>query len=305
MEKPADGILNYHGISATPDINYTSIQKLNVNITIGEIMAKVELLTSAMNRLEYTALCVREINRLAGMDDYRQIIVDQSSTDGTGDWLRSLVVEGYYKIKPIFNKENTGDAGGLSDGLAIIGDDCKYVMHFGNDCAPLTEGFLKKFSDVMDAHPEIGAIMPKRTGVVNVLVPESIEIIDGLEMGTLPDGKNVVCAIMRRSLLDEVPEPRRDGVNIHWVQAQTKRMKAIGYKVYKCMNVFIDHIDGTYGQHKKYPLYFSNKPVKSSNLTTVKYSSNNNRLMDRSDFDLIAKDYSYYCLLYTSDAADE
>jgi glycosyltransferase involved in cell wall biosynthesis len=258
-------------------------------------MAKVELLTAAFNRLEYTVMCVREVNRLAGMDDYMHVIVDQGSTDGTGAWLRSLSNEGYYKIRPIYNKENTGDAGGLSDGLASIGDDCKYVMHFGNDCMPITPGFLKQFVDVMDAHPEIGAVMPRRTGVINKLVPDRIDIVDGLEMGTLPERKHVVCAIMRRSLLDSMPEPRREGANIHWVQAQTKRMKAAGYAVYKCMNIVIDHIDGTYGQHQKYPLYFAYKPVELSNLSTVNYqSTNKRRLMTRSDFDAIALKCDYY-----------
>jgi glycosyltransferase involved in cell wall biosynthesis len=258
-------------------------------------MAKTELITAALNRLEYTIDCVKGIHKKAGTIDYRHIVVDQNSTDGTTQWLESIMQEGYYKIYPVFNKINTGDAGGLSDGLAVISEDCQYVMHFGNDCAPVSDGFLQKLVSVMDNNPDIGAIMPKRTGVKNILIPEKVEIIDGLQMGTLPENKNVVCAIMRRSLLDEMPEPRRDGERIGWVQAQTKKMKAAGYKVYKCLDVVINHIDGTDGQHKKYPSYFSHKTNELSNFTDWKYENvNSRRFSTRIEFDEIGKENKYY-----------
>lgn len=74
-------------------------------------MARVNIIIRAFNRLEYTVLTIREINRLAGYDDYKMIVVDQASTDGTGQWLKSLVNEGYLKHKEqlpeddyVFNK---------------------------------------------------------------------------------------------------------------------------------------------------------------------------------------------------------
>ena len=70
-------------------------------------MARVNIIMRAFNRLEYTSLTIREIDRLAGYDDYKIIVIDQASTDGTGQWLKSLVKEGYYKIKPIYLAENT------------------------------------------------------------------------------------------------------------------------------------------------------------------------------------------------------
>ena len=47
----------------------------------------------------------------------------------------------------------------------MIGDDCKYVMQFDNDCEVTTDNFLDKLVNVMDNNDKIGAIMMKRTGV--------------------------------------------------------------------------------------------------------------------------------------------
>ena len=40
-------------------------------------MARVNFIIRACNRLEYTSLTIREIDRLAGYDNYKMIVVDQ------------------------------------------------------------------------------------------------------------------------------------------------------------------------------------------------------------------------------------
>lgn len=105
-------------------------------------MAKVNIIIRAFNRLEYTSLTIREIERLAGYNDYKIIIIDNNSTDGTGQWLKSLEIEGFYKIKPIYSKENLGDFGGTKLGYQNLDSDCEYTMQWDNDCPPVTEYFL-------------------------------------------------------------------------------------------------------------------------------------------------------------------
>ena len=57
-------------------------------------MARVEFIMRCFNRLEYSVLTLREIDRLAGYDNYKVIMIDQWITDGTGQWIKSLVKEG-------------------------------------------------------------------------------------------------------------------------------------------------------------------------------------------------------------------
>jgi len=237
-------------------------------------MAKVEIITRAFNRLEYTVQCVRAVDKLAGMDNYRHIVIDQESTDGTGAWLHSLEREGYYKIKPICNRENTGDAGGMADGLAVVEDDCKYIMQLDNDCEPITDDFLKSLVQIMDNYFNIGAIMLKRYGVSRVLQPDSIITINGHSMGILPENKNYTCATIMRWDLVNQSDILFTGDKIAWVQTVTRWMRKQGIDVYKCLDIRVMHIDTTGGQVKKYPSYFQAKTTKGSNFTEVNYNEN-------------------------------
>ena len=72
-------------------------------------MAKVEIITRCYNRLEYTVMCVRSINHKTEYKDYSHILIDQNSTDGTKEWIKSLKEEGFYKIKYKLNKKNSGE----------------------------------------------------------------------------------------------------------------------------------------------------------------------------------------------------
>ena len=239
-------------------------------------MAKVEIITRAFNRLEYTVKCVRDIDRLAGTDDFSHIIVNQNSTDGTRQWLDSLLVEGYYKLKVKHNEQNSGDAGGMKDGFDLIDDDCEYIMQFDNDCAPITPGFLKVLVDIMDKHANVGTIMMKREKVVNVIEANNIREIDGFRFGDIVKG--TCCMIMRRKIIQEYNWWRR-GETIGWGHQVTERMGKDGYQVLKALDLRVEHVDGSSGQLKKYPNYFKGKGgnKSSSNFTKVDYQKEVNK----------------------------
>src|SRR5690606_5199124 len=146
-------------------------------------MAKVNIIIRAFNRLEYTALTIREIDRLAGYDDYKMIVIDQASTDGTGQWLKSLEHEGYYKIKPIYLDYNAGDFGGTKIGYENLDEDCVYTMQWDNDCPPITECFLRDIVKIMDSFPKIGQLMLKRNGVGSVIPITNIIEFEGVKFG--------------------------------------------------------------------------------------------------------------------------
>ena len=236
-------------------------------------MAKVEIITRAFNRLEYTVLCVRDVARLSGMDDYKHIIINQNSTDGTGQWLNSLIKEGFYKIKVQNNSQNTGDAGGMQDGFKLISDDCEYVVQLDNDCRPITDNFLKELVKIMDENKKVGAIMLKREGVGRVIEPSNIRTISGHLCGDISFGTCGV--IFRRKLLDDF-NIWMSGEQIGWGKAVTSKIREVGFKVLKCLSIRIEHIDGSGGQYNKYKHYFlENKNNKTpSNYSKITYGDN-------------------------------
>lgn len=233
-------------------------------------MIKVEIITRAINRLEYTVKCITSIDKNAGYDNFKHIIINQNSTDGTTQWLKSLLKEGYYKLKVKHNEKNTGDAGGMKNGWDMLDDDTKYVMQWDNDCEALSPDFLKELVSLMENDEKIGCIMLKRENVHTIIQPKNIKNIQGHKLGQVPIA--TCCMILRRSLVEEINE-WRNGETIGWGHSITKKMQQKGYKVLKCLDIRVDHIDGAGGQKKKYPSYYNNIVKRGTNFTKVNYDN--------------------------------
>ena len=224
-------------------------------------MARVNIIMRAFNRLEYTSLTIREIDRLAGYDDYKIIVIDNASTDGTGQWLKSLVKEGYYKIKPIFLDYNAGDFGGTKIGYENLDEDCEYTMQWDNDYPPITPYFLRDLVRIMDNFPKIGQLMLKRNGVGGVIHITNIQEYDGIKFG---DVATVTCVnIQRRKIVNEIGFWVTDE-SVFWDFTLNKKMREKGFELKKCENIRVVHIDifpelKINLQVKKYPFYTKNR----------------------------------------------
>ncbi len=229
-------------------------------------MARVNIIIRAFNRLEYTSLTIREIDRLAGYDNYKMIVIDQASTDGTGQWLKSLEKEGYYKIKPIYLTENTGDFGGTKVGYNNLDEDCEYTMQWDNDCPPVTAHFLTKMVKIMDTYPKIGQLMLKRNGVGGQIPINNKIEFEGVIFG---DAHVVTCVNMqRRKIVEEINSWITDETQ-YWDFNLNAEMKKHGYELKKIENIRVVHIDifpdlKINLQTNKYPIYTKNRQDKSN-----------------------------------------
>ncbi|MFA5366489.1 MAG: glycosyltransferase [Dehalococcoidia bacterium] len=228
-------------------------------------MAKVNIIIRAFNRLEYTVHTIREIDRLAGYDDYKLIVIDNASSDGTRQWLKSLEIEGYYKIKPLFSDVNLGDFGGTKLGYENLDEDCIYTMQWDNDCTPMTQDFLAKMVEIMDVFPIIGQLMLKRIGVGTVIDIINKQEHNGVIFG---DARMVTCVNMqRRSVVDKINFWVEDPTsNVYWDFELNKRMRENGFFLKKIENITVEH-DTI--QYKKFPKYFRER--KNINYTVLNY----------------------------------
>lgn len=235
-------------------------------------MSKVSVITRCYNRLEYTSMCIRSIRHLTDYEDYNHIIIDQGSTDGTQDFLNSLIKEKFYKLKVKYNKTNSGDAGGMLDGYKMIDDDCKYIFQFDNDCEVITENYMEKLVKVMDSNPKIGIIMLKRNGVINKLNPSNLRKINDIMVGDIRQA--TCCMIIRRELLDKINVWFTEE-KIHWGFSISREIKKLGYSILKSTDVQVNHIDGGNAKHKqfkKYPSYVNSITKKGSNYRKINYN---------------------------------
>ena len=59
---------------------------------------QVSIVTPLFNRLELTRACQESLERTLAGWDYEWILIDDGSTDGTRDWLRSLPEGGRIRV---------------------------------------------------------------------------------------------------------------------------------------------------------------------------------------------------------------
>jgi glycosyltransferase involved in cell wall biosynthesis len=222
---------------------------------------RVNFIMRCCNRLEYSVLTLREVDRLAGYDNYKVIMIDQASTDGTKEWIKSLVKEGYYKIKPIYSDINLGDFGGTKLGYENLDEDCEYVVQLDNDCPPITEFFLRDMVKIMDKFPKIGQLMLKRNGVGGKLPISNIIEFEGIKFG---DSDIVTCVNMqRRKVVEDINFWIVDE-STYWDFMLNNKMRERGYELKKIENIRVVHIDifpelNLNLQTKKYSYYTQNR----------------------------------------------
>ncbi len=82
----------------------------------------IPVLFTTYNRLEYTKTALAAL-----IGTCRVIVIDNGSTDGTVEWLKTQPVE------VIYNQENRGVAGAMNQFLELIGDDHMWAGKVDND----------------------------------------------------------------------------------------------------------------------------------------------------------------------------
>ena len=116
----------------------------------------VSLVIPTLNNLDFTRECLEAIRKTAGMIPYEIIVVDNASTDGTGDYL--LQEESAGRLKVIFNKENLGFAKACNQGARIAGG--KYLIFLNNDTVP-QPGWLEEMVQLAESDESIGIVGSK------------------------------------------------------------------------------------------------------------------------------------------------
>jgi GT2 family glycosyltransferase/radical SAM superfamily enzyme YgiQ (UPF0313 family)/tetratricopeptide (TPR) repeat protein len=106
------------------------------------------------NKMDLTVQCLTKLAEATTGIDYEVIVVDNHSTDGTGEVLR--LVGGDLRV--ISNPENLGFAKACNQGARIARG--KYLVFLNNDTIPL-KGWLNALINEAEAHPEAGIVGSK------------------------------------------------------------------------------------------------------------------------------------------------
>lgn len=107
------------------------------------------------NKLEFTQQCIESIEAFTP-EPHEIIFVDNGSTDGTTDWIKSKMMERpYYRL--IQNTENRGYPVACNQGIAIAKGD--YIVLLNNDVVVSNE-WLKGLIDCIESSNDIAIVGP-------------------------------------------------------------------------------------------------------------------------------------------------
>lgn len=245
---------------------------------------KIAVYTLTMDRLEYTKRMYAALDKTAGYP-FDWYVIDQGSKDGTQDWLKGLtrdqhtlstfkqgathshIAQAREKLCYRLYEQNMGLAKGWNNALQWIKEEGGYdiVVKVDNDAEMMTEGWLAAMVDLFERNRTMvlspyvegldgspgGTLRQRATGDSPYLM------INDRVLGIVPHLGGIVYAhpieLVRDWKFDEIAAGNKDAMLSQYARQQ-------GYSLFYMEEFRVWHIDGTRGQHAKYPGYFKGRP---------------------------------------------
>ena len=152
----------------------------------------VSIIILVCNQIAYTKKCMESIVKHTDVP-FELIVVDNASTDGTLQYLKSELTQlmPEDRLRIIKNKENLGFAKGNNQGIAVSRG--KYVVLLNNDVV-VTPGWLSKMIACAAKRPKTGIVGPKSNCVSGPQLVEKVSYdtnnLNGLETFAAEFAKN-------------------------------------------------------------------------------------------------------------------
>ena len=104
---------------------------------------KTTIIIPNYNGLSFMEPCFESLKEQT-VRDFKVLVVDNGSTDGSVEWLKE------HRVPSIFLKENTGFSGAVNTGIRAA--DTPYVLLLNNDTR-VEPGFVAAMERAMDQSP--------------------------------------------------------------------------------------------------------------------------------------------------------
>jgi GT2 family glycosyltransferase/Tfp pilus assembly protein PilF len=209
----------------------------------------VSIITLSWNAPQFTKIALDSIRRHA-TEPYEVIVVDNGSGPETLEMLRAIDDP---HVRVIYNPTNRGFAGGNNDGLRVASGE--YVILLNNDVV-VTEGWIEGLLRPFAKIPALGVTAPRSNRVVGDQVVydanyQDIDELDALararrgafrDRGYITDRAIGLCLCVSREVLEQIGGLDENyGVGNFEDDDFCLRVRAAGYKIFVCDDVFIHH----------------------------------------------------------------
>lgn len=200
------------------------------------------------NNLEYNKLCIDSIRKYTRKGTYEIVIVDNNSTDGTREWLKTQ-----NDLKVIFNDENTGFPKGCNQGINAS-EKNNDILLLNNDTI-VTPNWLENLKICLYSSKNIGSVGAVTNSCSNhqTVQAEYKNIQEMMEFAEKYNKSNSslweervrlvgFCMLIKREvvdkigLLDEIFTPGNFEDDDY-----SLRIRNAGYKLILCKDSFIHH----------------------------------------------------------------
>lgn len=215
---------------------------------------KVAIFSMTMDRAEYTEKCFKQMKKTAGYP-YTHFVIDQASKD-------VKYLKNAEDIKVKFYDKNVGIAKGWNDAIEWIKKNGDYdiIIKVDNDAYFLTKMWLREIIDIFKKQRKIilspyvegldsvpGGVLRQREGTSPyVMIGDKV-------LGMVSHLGGIVYATPTELYDDWKFEEDMKG-NRDFILSQYA--KSIGYQLMYLEETRVEHIEGTKGQHKRYPKYY-------------------------------------------------
>ena len=123
---------------------------------------KTTIIIPNYNGLSFMEPCFESLKEQT-VRDFKVLVVDNGSTDGSVEWLKE------HRVPSIFLKENTGFSGAVNTGIRAT--DTPYVLLLNNDTR-VEPGFVAAMERAMDQSPKIFSVSSR---MIQMYHPELLD----------------------------------------------------------------------------------------------------------------------------------